>query len=684
MVESSAQVFLAKAFALHAAGRAREAEAAYEQALTVDPANPDALAALASLRLARGLAADSIELCERALAIDPRHVAAMINRGNALRAAGRVEEALASYEQCVAAHPQHAQAWSNRAVILGDLRRHAQAVESCDRALALAPGSAQAHNNRGIALAALGRLQEAIDSYDRAIAIDAGDAATQNNKALALMASFRLHDALVAAERATTLLPRFAPAHFTRGNVLRKLRRLPEALESFNTAAALAPGIPYVHGARLFLRMQLCDWTGLDALHALVERGIAAGHRMMHPWALLATPSGASLQRRCAEIFIADHWPEAPPAPARNERPGRIRLGYFSADFHGHATSYLIAELIELHDRDRFEVVAFSFGPPSSGSMRARLRAAFDDFIDVAGFSDPQVASLSRERGIDLAIDLKGLTQDARPGIFAQRAAPVQVNFLGHPGTMGAPFIDYILADETLIPPGCENDYTERVVRVDGCYQPNDRQRPIAPRRPSRSELGLPEDAFVFCCFNASYKIWPDVFAVWMALLRDTPGSVLWLLHPNTAAVGFLRHAATDAGIEPARLVFAPHVELPEHLARLGQADLFLDTFHCGAHTTASDALWAGVPLVTRLGETFASRVGASLLRSVGLSELVTESAAAYAATALGLAHSPARLRQVRERLSLGRLQIPLFDTPRYVRRLEEAYVSILAAHTRR
>jgi predicted O-linked N-acetylglucosamine transferase (SPINDLY family) len=680
MADSPARALLAQAFEHHAAGRMREAEAAYEQALASDAANPDALAALASLRLARGSGAEAVALCDRALAADPRHAAALINRGNALRAGGLLGEALASYDACVAAHPSHAQAWSNRAVILSELRRHDQALDSCERAIALSPGSSQAHNTRGIALAALGRPHEAVESYDRALAIDALDVAAHNNRALALMGAFRMHEALEAAERAIALQPRFAAAHFTRGSVLRELRRPAEALESFEAAAALAPGIPYVQGARLFLRMQLCEWDGIDALHALVERGISAGQRMMHPWALLATPSSAATQRRCAEIFVADRWPApAPPLPAR--APGeRIRIGYFSADFHAHATAYLIAELIELHDRSRFEVVAFSFGTPSSGAMRTRLRAAFDEFIDVAHLPDAQIAALSRRRGIDIAVDLKGLTQDARPGIFALRAAPVQVNFLGHPGTTGARFIDYILADETLIPHGRESDYTERVARVAGCYQPNDRLRAIAPRRPPRRELGLPEEGFVFCCFNASYKIWPDTFAVWMSLLRALPGSVLWLLAPEATAVGRLRRAATNAGVDPERIVFAESAPLPEHLARIAQADLFLDTFHCGAHTTASDALWAGVPVVTLPGEAFASRVAASLLRAVALPQLIADSVEGYASLALDLARSPARLGAIRQQLAQSRLGSELFDTPGYARRLEAAYVAMLDA----
>lgn len=679
MADSSARALLAKAFELHAAGRAEEAESLYGQVLAVEAANADALAAFASLRLSCGHAADAIALCERALVADPRHAAALINLANALRATGRLDGALAGYERCVAAHPSHAQAWSNRAVILTDLRRHQEAVESCERALALAPGFSQAHNNRGIALAALGRLREAIESYDRAIAIDAKDAPVHNNRALALMGVFRMKEALEAAERAIALHPRFAPAHFTRGSALRELRRPPEALESFDIAASLAPGLPYVQGARLFLRMQLCDWEGIDALRDVVERGIAAGQRMMHPWALLATPSSATMQKRCAEIFVADRWPVAAAPLAPRAPVGRIRIGYFSADFHGHATAHLIAELIELHDRNRFEVVAFSFGTPSAGPMRARLRSAFDDFIEVAHLSDAEIAALSRERGIDIAVDLKGHTQDARPGIFAQRAAPLQVNFLGHPGTMGAPFIDWILADETVIPHGREGDYTERVARIETCYQPNDRRRPIATRRPPRDELGLPAQGFVFCCFNASYKIGPEVFSIWMSLLRGTPGSVLWLLQPEASAAARLRRAATDAGIASERIAFAPPVELPEHLARLSQADLFLDTFHCGAHTTASDALWAGVPIVTLLGETFASRVAASLLRAAELTELVTESAAAYEALALRLARDPGRLLALRDRLAQHRLQTPLFDTPAYVAHLEDAYSAMLA-----
>lgn len=352
-------------------------------------------------------------------------------------------------------------------------------------------------------------------------------------------------------------------------------------------------------------------------------------------------------------------------------------MGYFSADFHGHATAYLLAEVIELHDRERVHATAFSFGPPSQGPMRERPERAFDEFIDVSRLSDAAIAALSRERGIDIAIDLKGLTQDSRPGIFAARAAPVQVNYLGHPGTLGAPFVDFLVADETILPRAHEAHYTERVLRMPDCYQPNDRRRPIAPQAPGREALGLPAQGFVFCCFNATYKLSPDVFAVWMRLLARVESSVLWLMRAPESAMGRLRAAASAAGVDPARLVFAAPLDLPFHLARLREADLFLDTFHCGAHTTASDALWAGVPLVTRLGETFASRIAASLLRAAGLADLVTDSTAAYEALAHELARSGNRLAELRRRLATRGHESPLFDTPRYTRELEALYLAM-------
>jgi predicted O-linked N-acetylglucosamine transferase (SPINDLY family) len=397
---------------------------------------------------------------------------------------------------------------------------------------------------------------------------------------------------------------------------------------------------------------------------------------------LTALDSGEQ-QRRAAETWAREEFAEQEglgPIECR-AAGGRIRVGYFSADFRDHATMHLMAGLLELHDRERFEVTGFSFGPVVRDVVRARVERACERFVEVGERSDREVAQLARELSIDIAVDLKGYTSDARPGIFAHRAAPVQVGYLGYPGTLGAGYVDYLIADRVLVPEGSEGYYAEQLVYLPHSYQVNDAKRRIAGRRYEREELGLPREGFVYCCFNNNYKIMPATFGSWMRILERVPGSVLWLLEDNAQAAKNLRAAAVVHGVQPERLVFAPRVVAGEHLARHRCADLFIDTLPCNAHTTASDALWAGLPVLTCLGEGFAARVAGSLVRAVGLPELVVESMEHYEELAVRLAGEPQRLEGLRRRLECNRGAAPLFDTERQARHLESAYALIHARH---
>jgi predicted O-linked N-acetylglucosamine transferase (SPINDLY family) len=390
----------------------------------------------------------------------------------------------------------------------------------------------------------------------------------------------------------------------------------------------------------------------------------------------IGLPISLFSQRQIAETWCSDmHAYNASLGQIdKQPRHSKIRLGYYSADFHNHATAYLMAELFERHDKEKFELIAFSFGPETKDEMQVRVSQAFDHFINVASLSDIEVALLSRELGVDIAIDLKGVTQDARLGIFSFRAAPVQVSYLGYPGTLGADYIDYLIADKTLIPLQSQQYYSEKIVYLPNSYQVNDRQRVIAPTQFTKQELGLPQDAFVFCCFNNNFKITPDVFDSWVGILKAVDESVLWLFQDNPTAAMNLQKEAALRGLDPARLVFATRMDLPEHLARHKAADLFLDTLPYNAHTTASDALWAGLPVLTCMGESFASRVAASLLNAIGLPELVTETRADYEALAIKLAKNPAQLKEIKEKLGRNRLTTPLFDTALFTKNIEAAY----------
>ncbi|MFO0009309.1 MAG: tetratricopeptide repeat protein [Betaproteobacteria bacterium] len=594
---------------------------------------------------------------------------------------GDLLAAQASYRDILAVAPGHVDALHLLGVSLAQSGRHEEAEPLIARAAGLAPHAAGILNNWGNALLALGRGAEAVDRFYRALTLDPTLADAWFNHGRALLQLELPGPALESLDRALAIRTNHIEALAARAKALMGLSQAEEAIAAFDSLLQQAPDHPFGAGARLHLRMQLCDWNGVDAeLRDLLGR-LRAGQPVAAPFPLLALVDSPEDHRRAARLYMAQHPPEASlgPLPPHDGHP-RVRVGYFSSDFHQHATAYLMAETFELHDRTAYEWTAFSIGPAREDAMRSRLRPCFDRFIDVRGMSDRAVAALARELRIDIAIDLNGLTFRARPGIFAARAAPVQASFLGYPGTAGAPFMDYVIADRQVIPAENAAHFDERVVWLPAAYQPNDRRRPSGPV-PSRAGCGLPDHDTVFCCFNNTYKITPDVFASWMRILRAVEGSVFWRLAAAPRACENLRQQAVAAGVSPHRLVFAERVSPAEHLARHACADLVLDTLPYNAHTTASDALWTGVPVITVAGQSFAARVASSLLTAVGLPELVTASAEEYERLAIALGRSPAQLALLKARLGAARSRCALFDTPRFARELEASYS---AMHRRR
>jgi len=429
--------------------------------------------------------------------------------------------------------------------------------------------------------------------------------------------------------------------------------------------------------------MLICNWQDLSKDFEQLREAIHAGERASSPFPLVGTPLSAALQRKCSEIYVREKFPENPLLPKFNTRyeHERIRLGYFSADFCNHATAYLMAEFFEQHDKSQFELIAFSIGPIQKDAMRIRLEKAFDRFIEVGTLSDKDISLLARGLEIDIAIDLKGFTQGSRTGIFAMRAAPIQISYMGYPGTMGAEYIDYLVADATVVPQDQRKHYAENIVHLPDTYWVTDSTIPLPEQSFSRVEFGLPADGFVFCCFNNNYKINPAIFDIWMRLLDRVDGSVLWLLEDNASAAKNLKVEAQARGVSPSRLVFAERLEVSEHLARHHLADLFLDTIPYNAHTTATDALWAGLPVLTSTGETFAGRVAASVLNAIGLPELITHDLAAYESLALELATKPKKINSLKEKLAANRLTHPLFNTARFTKHFESAYRAMLDRH---
>ena len=669
--------------ALHALGRLEDAVAGYDRAIALNPNFADAYCS-------RGLAFeilrrsdDAMASYDKAIAINPAFAGAHLNRGNALKALGRLDAAVASYDEAVALDPGFAEAYSNRGLALQALRQMDAAIASHDRAIALKPGYAESYNNRGFAFQQLGRPHDALASYDGAIAADPRHAGAHYNRGVVLQ-SLRQFDAAVASyDRAIALKADYVAAYNNKGFALLELGRPETAIASFTAALALAPDHEFLFGAMVHAKMRLCDWREAEALRRDLAARIARGEKAASCFFIAALIDSPALQKMAAGTWIqAKHPPNAalPPIPARAAH-GKIRLGYFSADFRQHAVAVLIAGVIENHSRSEFEVIGFSFGPDTKDEMRQRLEGAFDRFLDVRAMNDREVAELARHHEIDIAIDLGGLTTDCRPGIFAHRAAPVQVNYLGYPGTMNAPYIDYIIADKVLIPAESRDHYAEKIVYLPNSYQANDVNRQITDAKLTRADFGLPEGAFVFCCFNNSFKILPETFDSWMRLLHGIDGSVLWLLEDNVGAAGNLRKEAESRGVSGERLIFAKRAPLPEHLARHRLADLFIDTLPYNAHTTASDALWAGLPVLTCMGHGFASRVCGSLLNAAGLPELITHSKAAYEDRALALAKDPQALAAIQQKLARNRLTMPLFDTGLITRHLEAAYTAMQARH---
>jgi predicted O-linked N-acetylglucosamine transferase (SPINDLY family) len=621
------------------------AELYLKQAKALQGSNPHVLRLLGVICAQRMQYLDALKYFNDSLKALPKNPITLSNLGNIYLQLKDYSKALEAYDKAIRLDSKYEEAWSNKGNALHELKRYEEAITCHDKALSLNPQYAEAWSNKGNVLNELKRYEEAITCHDKALSLN----------------------------------PQYAEAWSNKANALNELKRYDESIAHLDKALSLKPDIHWMYGDLLHTKMRICHWSGFEGSLESLTHKILANEKVATPLPLLCITDNALLHKKSSEIYLQSQYPaNAVLGPiSKHSENQKIRVAYFSADFHNHATGYLMAELFELHDKNQFELIGFSFGPITNDEMRQRLEKSFDQFIEVGNKSDIEIAQLSRDLNIDIAVDLKGFTQDLRTGIFAYRAAPIQVNYLGYPGTMGADYIDYIIADKTLIPLDAQSGYTEKVVQLPNSYQVNDRKRLISDRQFTRQELGLPEHGFVFCCFNNNFKILPATFAGWMRILKAVEGSVLWLFQDNPWAVENLKREALNHGIDPSRLVFAERMPLSEHLARHRQADLFLDTFPYNAHTTTSDALWTGLPVLTLMGFSFASRVAASLLNAMGLPELITNKQAEYEALAIELASNPEKLAAIKAKLAKNKLNTPLFDTPQFTKDLERAYVQM-------
>jgi predicted O-linked N-acetylglucosamine transferase (SPINDLY family) len=696
------------------------AERWFRAAIAANPVQPPAYSNLSAALLAQQRPLEALEHSERALRLKADFAEAWTNRANALGELQRTQESLASYDRGVLLAPSLFDAHFGRGKLLLRLQCYEQAVESYDRALRILPNHLEALNNRGIALLNLHRPEEALVMFERVLNLspDFADALTNRGSALrrlrrpldaieSYQQALRLQPdspdvlsnmanvflglemfdaALNCSDRALALNPALADALNIRATALRDLGRHDEAAGCYSQLVRVAPDFDYALGNRLFAQAFNCDWSTRSSQASSATGAVQAGRRGCLPFSFLSISDSAADQLQCARTFVADRYPPASALPRHHgHHHPRIRLAYLSADFHDHPVAHLLAGVLERHDRQNFETRGISLRREAHpGAMHARLRQAFEHFDDVSGVDDREVAAQLRQWEVDIAVDLSGFTRGGRLGILACRPAPVQVNYLGFAGSYGAPYIDYVIADPVVIPAGQEAHFSECIVRLPHSFLPNDDRQPIAGDLLRRSDVGLPDTGFVFCAFNNSYKINPPMFDIWMRLLRETPGSVLWLREGSAAMVANLSQEASARGVQRDRLIFAPRVaEMDRHLARYRLADLFLDTSPYGAHATSRDALWAGLPVLTCMGEAFASRVAASLLIALALPELVTGDLEGYYRTAQVLAHTPDRLAPLRQRLGQRRLAGPPFDTDLFRQHLESAYRSMWERYQR-
>ena len=644
---------------------------------------PDRLSILTNLSatlIKLGKFDEALKITVKALEKNPFDELSLLNLGILSEKKSDSETALIAYERAISISPQYAEAYNNRGNLLRELTQFHSGLINFNHAINLKYNFAEAHTNCGNLLRELDSLDEALLCHDKAINIDRNYAEAHSNRGLVLHKLNRLFDAILSYDKAIEIDPSFAEAYSNRGSIFSELKQFDNAYSDFKQAITLNADINFICGALVHTKMHLCNWENFEIdLENLLSK-IHKNLKIIASLPLIALIDAPILHKKVSEIWSKTKHPSIQSLGSieKLNKRKRIKIAYFSPDFRNHPVAQWISELFELHDRTRFEIIGVYFGPKSNDDYHNRISKSFDTFLDISDMSDPLAAKFCREIQIDIAIDLAGYTNYSRTNIFAYRVAPVQINYIGFPSTMGAEYIDYIIADEILIPKHSQNFYTEKIVYLPFTFKPTDTKFEISDKVFTREMFSLPANSFVFCCFNNNYKILPTTFDSWMRILGFVEHSVLWLAELNITAKNNLYKEAESRGINPNRLIFSPRLDkLADHIARLKLADLFLDTFTYNAHTTASDALWAGLPILTCLGESFASRVAASLLSAIQLPELISITSQEYENKAVDLAKNPEKLKALKDKLNNNIHTTPLFDMPRFTKYLETAYTTI-------
>lgn len=655
-------------------GELDRAKQALMASITLNPCDAEAQFTLANVNKSLNEYAEAETCYLKVISLDATHAKAFFNLGIVYQMTERLPQAISAYQTATRLNPEYPEALNNLGNAYKSTRRFEQAITCFEQAIRI-KALPDTYYNLGQTLQQLKQSDLALEAYHQATLLKPDYLNAWLSLALLLQKKGKYTLAIQAFNQAILLSPDNAEIYYNLALTFTKMKLLEPAVAAYAKSLAINPNYTEALGSLIQTKMHACDWERLTQLFDALALNIQQ-QRGVVPFNLLATPLSAALQKQCAENYTHKSYPTQSPLTDHKTRYShqKIKVAYFSADFHNHATAYLMADLFATHDRQNFEIIAFSFGPVQDDEMARVVRERFDQFYAVNHLSDIEIAKLAVSLEIDIAVDLKGYTRGARPMIFAYKPAPVIVSYLGYPGTLGAEYFDYIIADQTLIPPQHQQYYSEKIAYMPDTYQVNAQREVLPPAVMSRNQHGLPDKAFVFASFNNNFKITPDVFEIWMRLLNKTPNSILWLFEANPSATKHLSAYAEKVGVEKERLVFAKKVSQAEHLNRYHYADLVLDTFYYNAHTTTSDALWVGCPVITCIGQTFPSRVAASLLKAHGMPELITESPQAYEALALKLAQQPEQLQSLRAKILTHKTTHPLFDIKKYTEHLEQLY----------
>jgi len=664
-------------------GELDEAVKSYERAIAINPDYPDAYNNLGNALRDSNQLEDALKNFEKSVELNPNFPEAYNNLGNLLKSLGRFDESVESFEKSIKISSNFAEAHNNYGNLLADLGRRDDSINSFKKAIEINPNFAEAYNNLGNVCKSLNRIKESVQSYEMAIEINPNFAEAYNNLGnLLTMDANLLNKAVKCFEKAVEINPDFAIAHNNLGNVYKDLNYLDEALVSYERALEIENSLDNVLGNVLSTKMNSCNWDGLDDLLDDAKKRIVNNERVVEPFTLLGLIDDSAIQRKATELRVNTNHPKSNILPTIQQYPKhpKIRIGYFSADFREHPVGFLTAELYELHDRNHFEIYAFSYGLETNGEINRRIKTGVDYFYDVDLMSHQDIVELARSLEIDIAVDLGGLTSEARTDIFAMSAAPIQLSYIGYLGTMGADYYDYLIADPVMIPKESQKYYAEKIVYLPS-FQVNDSKDLPPEITLTRKDVGLPEEGFVFCCFNNTYKFTPTIFDSWARILKQVENSVLIVYANNEASKANLSEEIKLRGVHPSRLIFGDSLPKPKYLARYRTADLFLDTHPYNAGTTASDALKMGVPMITYLGNSYQARMGASIVKALNLPELITNSPEEYEALAIELATNPEKMQAIKDKLASNLTTAPLYNTKLFVKNLESAYTTMYERH---